>query len=427
MRAALAVLVLAAAPLLAGCAQAPSPPAFVPEAFEAVMEYDLPWGNRVGRIHVSLSPTTSLAADLALRPAYELRHGYPSSGDAPGSPGVPGTFRATLDGSLWQVRLDACPAQEGEPCEGHRLQYHEPREPPLGYGLPLLVPPGSEGRTDHADGSVAINGHRYAPGRLLPDVLDASGEEGPGSFRLVEYRAGAPLAPIPPWPAPPEPLPNETAAWAMFPGEDRDLFGAGWTPLEALEALRRDPEAAAILDGGGCVVRFDAAHRPRVGPLAGLQRDQAAAGFLLQDRDGASSRWSMARDPGLVPQGWTEPERDQGFPFPSEVGCDRMAAGPRPRLDAAQAMALLEPYVRWRAATSASTPTGSLRTAATAAGRRAPSAWTTRPGRRRRPSRSGRPPPRELPERPSTPGGGRSSGSAAAARPRRPSRRGWAP
>ncbi|HUR25675.1 MAG TPA: hypothetical protein VM327_06660 [Candidatus Thermoplasmatota archaeon] len=337
------LLLVGSALAVAGCA-APHPVATAaPEAFTAVYEYQLSWGDRHGFVNVTLAgPVNALARDFETHPAYVFTWEFPSSDLGP-VPHALSHYEAVLDATLQVVRTRTCLAADDRPCDTRSTTWPDSGHSGLfQYGLPTTMPPGSPGRTDHEDGSVDIDGMHYAPHRLVPDFIDLTSTAGPEWLRLTEYHAGASLPPIGVWPSLPALLANETASWTMFPGDGDDLFGAGWTPLDALAAVRQDPEAAAILAEGGCVVGFDAQHRHDGSATAGaLRRDGAYVDFLLQDRQGATTRWSLSRNNGLTSiagTGWSEPERSEGWPFPSKRGCEEMATGPAPRLDARQAL-----------------------------------------------------------------------------------------
>lgn len=269
---------------LAGCLD-DAPPATRIEAFRAT--YELEDGSQFTL--VLDGPFDRVGSDLVQRPAYRLRT----------EPTDPDSWDAKeaqhLDGTLRLVRDEGCGifygTADGIVCE--RTSVHWLGDFVPGFDLtltgafwPLL---------DHPDLAVSWRGttqiiqrddfcYEYEAGKPVP-VRNCAGE-----LRLVAYDA-APLPEIPAWPDQSSRPAAGPRANELFPGAESDLQGFGYTPLDALAALRSNSaEAAGKLAGGGCVVTTLLGHGSGGfgGPLvvSNLETPLSNTSFTVQQADG---------------------------------------------------------------------------------------------------------------------------------------------
>lgn len=226
---------------------------------------------------------------------------------------------------------------------------------PLGIAWPLIADlPYAVGR----DGDTVVirtpgGDYRYDQSLLLPssgplpvDFIgpDSYPEPPARTFALTTFAPGLPLEPAQAWPAGAAFGPAGPWLTPLFPGADQDLFELGFTPLAALQELRRQrPDAAAALDAG-CIARFEVEARtpPRgIAPtrrLANVTFDiQGTATGLAAERyvlpwhelpaGGRAFGLAIAAGPGTAPARSCDEREGDGYPSWNAAAFLRLANG----------------------------------------------------------------------------------------------------
>jgi hypothetical protein len=263
------------------------------------------------RFSVSLELSQIADRELKLRPVYTMILEYPG----PASPGAP-NLRAYFhhDASWRVVRFDWVPetAQASWDWQGHLS--------PFGFGLlnqtangTIQVELGSYSGKVHfntsksADGTLVELDRRsslwwsvfdawlFEDGGAVPLALHAAGDW----YRRTNLEWGVELESIQTWPTlwPPHQAPMQGNL--MFPGEQEDLFGWGFSFRQALEELlQREAGAQSLLDGG-CVTRFAHVAWGRSGydlhPLLQIRSHQFD---IALEAKSAAKNWTLYYDRG---------------------------------------------------------------------------------------------------------------------------------
>jgi hypothetical protein len=327
---------------LAGCAEEPPTPPVL-SAFSALYT---PFGSAESGFELVLDPATpQVDRDLQDRAAYTLTVQHPLL------PGQAGPYRsyASVDAGFSLVRSTSCVTDkdEGPGCVGQSLSWPDEDQPaPWGVGW-TVAPPADAEVLD--EGRVLVRGdvrYEYSDGRLAPSLITWAEPraDGPWGYRLAAYDVQGALGPADDWPAPPGPLGNQTRDYLVHPGEGEDFMGLGWTTRDAMDHLAADPQAGAILAGGGCVLHYSVTDI-QVEPVvpANPVLDNGAGPWLsvwLQDPDGDSTRWSFRQGTDLLGMPtFSDPEGEEHWPFKGEVSCEERRQAPAPRLALAEAWA----------------------------------------------------------------------------------------
>lgn len=304
------LLVLASA--VPGCTEGTAPTTPIEaRAFVAEVEW------RTHRLSLTLDgPWPYLAADGTELLGYRLQTLPLEEGDQ---------WLATtewFDADLRLVRRDVhCGWAGGADCSVELRSWIDLQEPPhfwRPYSGNLSGP--------HGIGWADLQGTVYVrDGAMLPvGEPDDLGR----SFRRLSYAEGDVLAGADKTPV----LPPTEGPWPnpMFPGADTDFLRLGFTPLEALDALKlQRPDVAVSLATGGCVTGFKA----RTPDLVGSTLPGEASVFIAVTKDDTSRLYqftAVRAGPSRVftPVGEREVQR------PGTASCSELQQSPWPPLDA---------------------------------------------------------------------------------------------
>lgn len=102
-------------------------------------------------------------------------------------------------------------------------------------------------------------------------------------------------------------VPRTAQSFMMFPGEDQDSFGFGYTAREALSwLLSQEPEAVNHLESGGCV-HLTVFGRPHsvAGALPVLNTSVSDIQIRTRSADGAGMTWSFQHRVTALDEGFT--------------------------------------------------------------------------------------------------------------------------
>lgn len=267
---------------LAGCLGSAEKASPRIEGFTAIYERD---GEPVS-ILVLDGPHDRLGPDLDMRPAYRLR--------LEGIPADPLWSRDAdyIDGAGQLVRRNGC-SIFSDHCERYSVKW----KPTFvgGYDLPVhgAFWPFSESPnlTKSWRGDTLVI-ERVTPGGTMSCWMYEGMKPVPvrscdGEVKLTSYESFD-LAAIAPWPSESANPARGPAKNELFPGADQDLQGFGFSPLDALAALKlNSAQAASKLDAGGCVLTTLLGHGSGgfgIGfPNSLLERPVANISFTVQD------------------------------------------------------------------------------------------------------------------------------------------------
>lgn len=259
-RAALACLLLASG--FAGCFD---------EAPEAVLRAEQGWYHAGPNYYVLGidGPFTIRDHDDALRPAYRITYDKPGDLDASWSGYVDANGLFVRDDGCHEFTVNTCGSsiwwdQRGLPARDGIAW------PLLPRGVQLTTGEGQRYTVDatQRDGIVKIHLSgdatgvaTYRVGELLPLTFGAGEEKSNRS----SHQVGEPLGVAEAWPID-DPVRPVGTTGALFPGDDTDPWGLGYTHREAFEELQQDATARSQLEEG-CLAAYSVARRHDGGGL----------------------------------------------------------------------------------------------------------------------------------------------------------------